>query len=127
MKILGAGLALGLALLTWHRSAVWVSNRTLWASERPTPRMTANLAAALIEDGERAAAERWLRYGVRLSANPQLSDRDRRIGSVANLANLAIVYRDQGRRIDARLVAQEVQRMMPTWPMAAQLCRELGC
>ena len=120
-------MALLLASLTFSRSHVWQSERSLWASERRTPRMTANLAAALLNDGERIEAEQWLYLGVRLSANPRLSERDQRIGRIANLANLAILYGQQGRTVDARLIAQDIQRTMPNWPMATRLCQEFAC
>jgi len=125
---MGGGLvALLLASLTFQRCFVWQNERSLWASERRTPRMTANLAAALLNDGERVEAEQWLSLGVRLSANPRLSERDQRIGRIANLANLAILYGQQGRDIDARLIAQDIFRTMPAWPVAAQLCTDFGC
>lgn len=124
---MGGALVLALALLTFHRSAVWQSERTLWASERPTPRMTANLGAALINDGDFIGAEQWLMLGLRLSANPNLSERDQRLGHAANAANLAILYALEGREIDARLVAQDVKQTFPTWPMGIVLCEELAC
>jgi hypothetical protein len=126
MTLRWGGLAL-LALLTFWRCQVWHSDRTLWASERPTPRQTVNLAQALMLEGSVIEAEQWLMYGLRLSANPNLSERERRIGRVANETNLAVLYGMQGRRIDARLIALDIQRTMPTWPYAQQLCSEFAC
>lgn len=83
--LLAVWLVAGYALLTWARIPVFSSDRALWMAALPSsaPRVSINIAAALIQDREWEIAAAYSLAAVELSARQASAFENRYVREIA--------------------------------------------